>query len=395
MKSLKNVQLENKKVIVRVDFNVPLDESSDGFKRIADDTRIKACLPTINFLIKNKAKIILISHLGRPEGKQDRIEFSLDPAILSLQELLGSVIHKVSDIAGEETKKELDRLKPGELMCLANLRFDPGEKNNDEKFAQKLASLGDIYVNDAFSVSHRPHASVDAITKFLPSYPGLLFEQEYHKLIKLLSSTKHPFVLLLGGAKPKEKIPVIQNLLKSADKIILGGVIANTFISASGYNLGQSKVDKDTISLAQDIIKACQKYKHKCFLPVDLLVQDVNSPDAIFAKKIDQLSPNDIALDIGPDSTLQFLHALEGAETIFWNGTMGLAEKEMFAKATNRIIKQLSEIGPKVIVAGGDTLAAIEKSNLKDKFINYSLGGGASLEFLAGKKLPGIVALEN
>lgn len=394
MKSIKEAKLENKRVILRVDFNVPLVAPNfDGVAKVKDDRRIRASLPTIKYLLKHKAKVILVTHIGRPKGVFDQ-SLTLDGVILKLQHLLDKVVYKSSEIIGNESKQLVDNLKPGEIMSLGNIRFDPGEEANDQGFAKALAQYGDIYVNDAFSVSHRAHASVEAITHFLPSFAGLLLEEEYDRLKDIEKNTSSPFYLILGGAKPQDKISVINNLKNKIDGLIVGGLVAANFMKATGQSVGATVTEPKIMPQIKDFINFAQKNNRKIIIPQDQIVINKEKTDRIYCRDNCEIENNDIIKDHGSKTVETIIENLNDAKTIFWNGTLGIVEEEAFENATKKLAQYLADCPTKVIVSGGDTLAAIDKFHLTEKFSNISLGGGASLEFLAGKPMPGIIALK-
>ncbi len=376
MRSIKEVDVYGKRVLVRVDFNVPL---KDG--RVVDDSRIRAALPTIEFLRKKEAKVILVSHLGRPDGKVVD-ELRLEPVAVRLSKLLKYPVHYEPDCIGAEIEDRVRGLHYGDVMLLENLRFYPEEEADGELFAQKLASLGDVFVNDAFGVSHRAHASVHAVTKFLPSYAGFLLLKEVEVLSALLKMPKRPFVAVLGGAKVSDKIGVIENLLRKVDTILIGGAMMFTFYKALGYEVGKSKFEADKVKLARLLLK---KGKKKIALPVDVVTKSKVVHAAGMPKSM-------MGLDIGPETQAIYSEIIRDARTVFWNGPMGMFELRSFAKGTLAVAKAMAKCKGVTVVGGGDTVAAI--SGFEKKFTHVSTGGGASLEFLEGKKLPGIVALE-
>lgn len=382
MKSIKEAKVKGKQVLIRVDFNVPL---KDG--KVADDKRIKASLPTIQYLIKKKAKIILISHLGRPDG-QVKDEYRLAPAALRLSKLLKKPVHYLLDCIGESTEDSVSQLKQGEIMLLENLRFYPEEEKNDDKFAQKLAALADIYVNDAFGVSHRAHSSVHAITKYLPSYSGFLLQKEIQNLSKLLKTPKRPYIAILGGAKVSDKIGVIENLLKKVDTILIGGAMMFTFYKSIGYEVGKSKYEPDKLQLSKKLLK-----QRKIMLPIDVMIaKGTNEKNGKITSTHD-IPKNTMGLDIGPVTQQVYIELIKRANTIFWNGPLGLAENPAFAKGTINVAKAIAKNKGTTIIGGGDSVAVIEKLKLEKKYTHVSTGGGASLELLEGKTLPGIDAL--
>lgn len=375
--TLKNFDFQDKKVLLRTDFNVPIENS-----KILDDNKIKAVLPTIQFLIKNNARIILTSHLGRPRGKIKE-ELRLEPIGKRLEELLGINILILKDCIGEEIEEQTNQLAPGNIILLENLRFHKEEKENNKEFAEQLAGLADIYINDAFGVSHRENASVHAITKFLPSGAGFLLEKEIKNLSKILKPQK-PFIAVLGGAKVSDKIEVINSLLKKVDKLLIGGAMMFTFLKAQDLEIGTSLVEDDKIELAKELLQ-----NPKIVLPVDTVI--AKDPRSESKTVLTQHIPKDqIGLDIGADTIKLFETILKDAKTIFWNGPLGMFEIDKFAEGTNKIAEIISKSKATSIIGGGETAAAAKRF----KFTHISTGGGASLEFIQNKKLPGIKALE-
>ena len=384
-KTIRDTDVKGKRVLVRVDFNVPLD---DG--KVADDTRIRAALPTIQYLIEQGARVILMSHLGRPKGKV-REELRLTPVAERLAELLDRPVAMAVDCVGEEVEAAVDRLRPGDVLLLENLRFYPGEEANDPEFVSRLASLGEVYVNDAFGTAHRAHASTEGVAHRLPAVAGFLMEKELNFLSKALENPEQPFVAILGGAKISDKIGVVDNLLGKVDALLIGGGMANTFLKAQGYQVGQSLVEEESLPLAQELL---DKVGRKLVLPVDVVVAD--KFDAEAQSKIvgvEEVPPEWRILDIGPVTVERFAQELYTAKTVVWNGTMGVAEFPQFAAGTQAIIEMLAESQATTIVGGGETTAAVQQAGLVEKITHVSTGGGASLEFLEGKTLPGVAAL--
>jgi phosphoglycerate kinase len=376
--------LNGKRVLTRVDFNVPLQ---DGV--ISDDTRIRAALPTIQFALEQGAAVVLMSHLGRPKGKDP--SQSLRPVAQRLSALLGRPVRFAEDCVGPEVEAQARSLQPGEVMLLENLRFHKEEEKNDPEFAKQLAALGDVYVNDAFGSAHRAHASVEAVAHFLPAAAGFLMEKEIKFLGEVLSDPERPLVVLLGGAKISDKLPVINNLMNLADKIMIGGGMANTFLKAEGYELGDSLVEDNAIEQARELLLCCSG---KLMLPVDVVVADAFSNDASSQTvTVGQIKPGWRALDIGPHTVEKYRNQLQNARMIVWNGPMGVFEFPKFAVGTREIAKAIAESSAISIIGGGDSVAAIEQAGLADRITHISTGGGASLEFLEGKTLPGIAAL--
>ncbi|MBP2635972.1 MAG: pgk [Firmicutes bacterium] len=389
-KSLNNVWVSGKKVLVRVDYNVPMDKEGN----ITDDTRIRATIPTLEFLLSKNAAVIIASHLGRPKGKVAP-EFSLKPAAQRLSQLLfGREVLFANDSVGPEANKMAAALQPGQLLMLENLRFNPKEEKNDPEFAKHLAGLAEILVNDAFGVSHRAHASVHGITKYIPAVSGFLMDKELMHLGQAVSDPVRPFVAIIGGAKVSDKIGVIENLLNKVDTLIIGGGMANTFLAAQGYQTGKSLVEEDKLPLAKELMVAAKEKGVALLLPEDVVVADKFAADAEFkAVPVAQIPAEWMALDIGPATVKNYAAALQGAKTVVWNGPMGVFEFDAFAAGTEAVAQAVAASGAQSIVGGGDSVAALEKLKLAGKISHISTGGGASLEFLEGKELPGVAAL--
>ena len=391
-KTIKDVNIRNKKVLIRVDFNVPLDSEL----KITDDARIKAAIPTIKYALEQNSKIILMSHLGRPDGKPvDRMR--MDPVAKQLGNLLGRQVKKLNDCVGENIKAEVDKMKDGDVILLENLRFHPEEEKNDPAFAKQLASLGEVYVNDAFGAAHRAHASIEGVTKYLPAVAGFLLEKEIEYLGAALQNPKKPFAAILGGAKVSDKIKVIENLLSKVDIIIIGGGMAYTFLKAQGRNIGNSRLEADKVSFAQDLLKKAQAKNIKIILPQDHIIADKPDIKANIKECVTQDIPDGfMGVDIGPKTIKVFNDALKPVKTIVWNGPLGIFEMEPFSFGTKKVAEFIARLKDTVsIIGGGDTAAAISKFNLESKMTHISTGGGASLEFLEGKALPGVVALND
>ena len=384
-KSVKDIDVKGKKVLVRVDFNVPI---KDG--KIGDDTRIRAALPTINYLIDQGAALILCSHLGRPKDAPDP-EFSLKPVAEYLGGLLNKKVAFAEDCIGPKAEEAAAELKPGDVLVLENTRFHKEEKKNDPEMARQLASLADVFVNDAFGSAHRAHASTEGVTKFLPSVAGFLLEKEIKYLDQAIEDPKRPFVAILGGAKVSDKIGVIKNLLTKADTVLIGGGMANTFFKAQGYPIGDSLVEDDALDTARELVK---EGGSKLRLPVDMVIADKFANDA--QTKIVDVGPVPDGwriLDVGPETVKNFSKVISEAGTVVWNGPMGVFEMSSFAKATFAIAKAVADSSAISIIGGGDSAAAIAQSGLADKISHISTGGGASLEMLEGIQLPGLAAL--
>lgn len=391
-KTLGDFQYKDKRVLVRCDFNVPM---KDG--KITDDKRITSSLPTINYLLDNGAKVILMSHLGRPKGEA-KLEFSLKPVAERLTELLKVEVVFSGDkmVVSQTVKNQVEEMKAGDVLLLENTRFRSEEKANEENFAKELASLGDIFINDAFGTSHRAHASNVGVSKFLPSAVGYLVEKELAVMGKAISSPEKPFVAILGGAKVSDKIGVIENLINTVDAIIVGGGMAYTFLKAKGYEIGNSLLEEDKIDLAKELLEKAKAKGVDLILPVDTIVGKEFKNDTEFKTvKIDKIPKDMMGLDIGQETIVLFSEKIEKAKTIVWNGPMGVFEMDNFAKGTNAIAKAMSQADGITIVGGGDSASAVEKSGYADKITHISTGGGASLELLEGKILPGIDAIED
>ena len=394
-KTVKDIDVKGKKVIVRVDFNVPLSKEEKG--KIADDARIRAAIPTIDYLLKNNAKVILISHLGRPKGEA-KAEFSLKPVADYLANHYKDNFKFIpSDVVvDEEIKEKVNELKEGQVALLENTRFRKEETKNGEEFAKELASLADIYVNDAFGTSHRAHASNVGLASILPSAVGLLIEKEIEIMGKALENPDHPFVSILGGAKVSDKIGVIENLLTKVDTILIGGGMAYTFLKAQGKAIGRSLLEEDKMELSLKLLEKAKENGVDILLPVDVVIADkIEAGIDTEIVDIDSIPDDKEALDIGPKTAKLFADKIKDAKTVVWNGPMGVFEIKEFSNGTNQVAKALADSDAVTIVGGGDSALAIEMAGLKDKITHVSTGGGASLEFLEGKELPGITAIEN
>lgn len=400
-KTVKDIDVQGKKVLVRVDFNVPLSSKDPNDPiTVTDDTRIRAALPTINYLLEHGAALILCSHLGRPKSPADK-QFAMDPVAARLSEILDRPVQKVDEVVGDEVTAVAAKLQPGEVMLLENTRFEPGEKKNDPELAAKLAALADVYVNDAFGSAHRAHASTEGVARVMraegkPAVAGFLLEKELAALGTAVANPPHPYVAIMGGAKISDKIKLIENLLDKADRILIGGGMANTFLRAKGYETGTSLVEEDALPEAARLLETAGD---RLVLPIDLVVADKFAADALAEIVPAQHIPADkMALDIGPATLDLFQQKLQGAKLVVWNGPMGVFEFDRFATGTNQlaeILAEQAEQGTQVIIGGGDSAAAVKKAGLADKMSHISTGGGASLELLEGKTLPGIAALDD
>ena len=390
-KTVKDIDIKGKKVLVRCDFNVPYDEN----RKITDNRRIVAALPTIKYLLENDCKVILCSHLGRPKGEV-KPEFSMDIVAQELTRLLGKEVKLAKDVVGEDAVNLAENLKSGEIMLLENVRFEAGEEKNDEELSKKFASLAEIFVNDAFGTAHRAHSSTTGVASFLPAVSGFLIEKELKFLGTALENPERPFMAILGGKKVSDKIGVIEALLEKVDVLMIGGAMAYTFFKSMGYEVGNSICELDKLDLAKELMEKAKSKGVKFMLPVDTKVGKEFAPDT--ESKV--VSYTDIpegweGFDIGPETIKLYSEELKNAKTVIWNGPVGLFEFDQFAVGTNEIAKALANIDAIKIIGGGDSAAAIEKAGLAEKFTHISTGGGASLEFLEGKKLPGIEALMN
>lgn len=391
-KTVKDVDVRSKRVLVRVDYNVPLDANGN----VSDDKRITASLPTINYLLEQGARIILCSHLGRPKGEVKK-EFSLAPVAKRLKELLPNVnIYFASDCIGEEAQQKAAALKDGEILLLENLRFHKEEEKNDPEFAKKLASLAEIYVSDAFGTVHRAHASTAGVAAYLPAVAGFLIGKELNIMGGALENPERPFVAILGGAKVADKIGVITNLLNKCDTLLIGGGMAYTFFKAMGYEIGDSLLDAESIDLAKQLMETAKQKGVKLLLPVDTVVAKAFAADAEHMTVASNAIPAGWqGLDIGEKTRELFAAEIKNAKTVIWNGPMGVFEFPEFAKGTEAVAKACAECGGTTIIGGGDSASAVKKLGYADKMTHISTGGGASLEFLEGKILPGVAALND
>jgi phosphoglycerate kinase len=391
-KMIRDIDVKGKRVLTRVDFNVPQDETG----KITDDTRIVGALPTITYLIEAGARVILVSHLGRPKGVTPK--YTLAPVAEHLSQLLSQPVPLLPDSVGPEVEAAVNKLQDSDVVLLENVRFHPEEEKNDPAFAQQLAALADLYVNDAFGTAHRAHASTEGVTKFIPGVAGFLMQKELDYLGGALTEPKRPFVAILGGAKVKDKIAVIQSLITKVDTLIIGGGMAYTFLKAKGYGIGKSLLDESNIDFCKEVLAHSVT---KLLLPVDVVITDHNPFDGgeerchTTVVPADQIPDDREGADIGPATIAKFSAAIEGAATVVWNGPMGIFEFSKFANGTRAIAEALANSSAITIIGGGDSAAAVQQMGFGDKMTHISTGGGASLEFLEGKPLPGVVALQD
>ncbi len=393
-KTVRDVDVSGKRVLVRVDFNVPLKEGA-----VADDTRIRAALPTLQYLFDHGAAVILMSHLGRPKGKVVE-ELRMNPVAVRLSELLGRPVRKLDDCVGPEVEAVCRTLKPGEVILLENTRFYPGESDNDPHFAAQLAALGDLYVNDAFGAAHRAHASTEGIARAIrekggEAVAGFLMEKELTFLGRAVEEPERPFVAILGGAKISDKIGVVRRLLEQCDRLLIGGGMANTFFKAMGFEMGDSLVEEEAVETARELL---ERGRSRLVLPVDVVIAESGKDAAELRPRV--VAPDGVpsgwrVLDVGPKTLSTFESALAGARTVVWNGPLGMFEDPAFAKGTFALAEVLARLDAITIVGGGDSVAAVQQSGLADRFTHISTGGGASLEFLEGKTLPGVAVLSD
>jgi phosphoglycerate kinase len=388
-KSVRDVTVAGRKVLVRVDFNVPMENG-----RITDDTRIVKSLPTIKYLTENGAKVILLTHLGRPPGKPVP-EYSVEPVARYLSGLLGREVLFAPDCGGEESVRRIAGMKPGQAILLENTRFYPGEEKNDAAMSQSLAQLADLYVNDAFGAAHRAHASTEGVAHYLPAVAGLLMEREINVLSEAVTQPRKPFIAVLGGAKVSDKLPVIKNLLPKVDALLVGGGMANTLLKAAGYDMAKSLVENEVLEEARALLKNSGADRG-IILPQDVVAaQELKEDAETKTVAVDSIPPGWMALDIGPKTVEEFSEIIAQAATVLWNGPLGVYEIEQFAQGTNRIAAAAANSGARTVIGGGDVVAAVEKAGLSERIYHISTGGGASLEFLEGRILPGIAALQD
>ncbi len=389
LNTINEADLKGKRVLIRVDFNVPL---KDG--KVTDNTRIKAALPTIKHILDNGASLVVMTHLGRPKGQKNPA-FSLAPVAAEFERLLGSKVTLAPDVIGPEVEKEVKALKPGDVLLLENVRFYPEEEKNDEAFAKTLASYGDVYCNDAFGTAHRAHASTEGVSHYLPSYAGFLIEKEVKFMAPILESPEKPLVAIIGGSKVSSKITVLESLARTCDTIVIGGGMAYTFLRVQGYTIGKSLVEEDYLDTAKSFLEKAEAKGVKVILPVDHVCAAEFKEDAAPVYVDGKNIPDDLmGMDIGAKTVELIKDALKTAKTVVWNGPMGVFEFAAFSKGTEEVAKALAASDATTVVGGGDSVAAINKFGLADKISHVSTGGGASLEFLEGKELPGIKALE-
>ncbi len=389
LNTIREADLKGKRVLIRVDFNVPLKDGA-----VTDDTRIKAALPTIRYILENGASLVVMTHLGRPKGEKNE-KYSLAPVAAQFEKLLGSKVTLAPDVIGPEVEKEVKALKPGDVLLLENVRFYKEEEANDPDFAKALASYGDIYCNDAFGTAHRAHASTEGVSHYLPSYAGFLIEKEVKFMAPLLENPEKPFVAIIGGSKVSSKITVLESLVRTCNTIVIGGGMAYTFLKVQGHAIGKSLVEDDYLETASSFLKKAGEKGVKVILPVDHVAAAAFAEDAAPVAVDGVDIPDDLmGMDIGPKTTALIVEAVKGARSVVWNGPMGVFEFAAFAKGTEEVAKALAASDATTVVGGGDSVAAINKFGLADKISHVSTGGGASLEFLEGKELPGIKALE-
>ncbi|AYB40861.1 MULTISPECIES: phosphoglycerate kinase [Brevibacillus] len=389
-KSIRDIELAGKRVFCRVDFNVPMQ---DGV--ITDDTRIRAAVPTIQYLIDNHAKVILASHFGRPKGEVVE-EMRLTAVGEHLASLLGKPVKKLNDSIGAEVETAVQAMKEGDVILLENVRFHKGEEKNDPELAKSFANLADLFVNDAFGTAHRAHATTAGIAQHIPAVAGLLMEKEIQFMGGALSKPERPFTAIVGGAKVKDKIGVIENLLGKVDTLIIGGGMANTFIKAQGYNVGASLCEEDKLDLARTLMEQAKERNVNLLMPVDVVVADKFAADANKqVVSIDAIPEGWMALDIGPKTMANYRDAIVPSKTVVWNGPMGVFEMDAFATGTIAVANAMEECQGTTIIGGGDSVAAVEKAGVAEKMTHISTGGGASLEFMEGKELPGVTALQD
>lgn len=390
MQTIKDVQLQGKTVLLRVDFNVPMNKNGT----IIDDSKMKAALPTIEYIVSQGAKLIAMSHLGRPKGQPDP-KYSLKPVASHLQSLVNSKVIMADDSIGPAVQEAVNQLQPGEILLLENLRFHAGEEKNDAQYARELAGLADVYVNDAFGTAHRAHASTAGVADYLPAYAGFLMEQEVKMLRQVLDHPEPPRMAILGGAKVADKLGLIGNLIAKMDILLIGGGMANTFLKAQGYDIGKSMFEADLVDKARELLQAAQERGVSIMLPVDVVVTDSISADGVAETyPVDRIPSDRMIVDIGPQTIARFTEAIEKARTIVWNGPLGVYEYEQFAKGTWETARAIARSQAVSVIGGGDSAAAVQNLGLEKDITHISTGGGATLEFLEGRVLPGVAVVE-
>lgn len=388
MRSLRDAELDGKRVLMRVDFNVPMDKEGN----ILDDTKMRAAIPSMEYILAHGGKLILMSHLGRPKGKPEE-KYSLKGVASRLDTLLKAPVSIAEDCVGEKVRAKVNTMNPGEVLVLENLRFHSGEEENDVEFTKELAALGDVYINDAFGTAHRAHASTAGIADYLPAYAGFLMEQEVKMLSSVLDSPQSPRMAILGGAKVTDKLGIIDNLLGKMDVILIGGGMANTFLQAQGKNVGRSLYEKDLLAEALRLIEKAEQKKVKLLLPVDVIITDEISADAAATVvSVDEVPDNMMIVDIGPRTMEHYKKEIFEAKTIIWNGPMGVYEYDQFAAGTREVTEAMADSSAVSVIGGGDSAVVAHDMGLEDKITHISTGGGATLEFLEGIKLPGVAA---
>lgn len=387
---MRDIQVQGKRVLCRVDFNVPLDNGA-----VADDTRIRAAIPTITYLLEQGAKVILISHLGRPQG-QVVSSLRMDPVAERLAQLLGQKVDKLDTICDADVHKHIAGMREGHMLLVENVRFDPREERNDPQFAKQLADLAEIFVHDAFGTAHRAHASTEGVAHHLPAVAGFLMEKELQTLGKALRQPERPFTAIIGGAKVKDKIGVIKNLLDKVDHLLIGGGLSNTFIKAMGHDVGQSLLEEDKLDLARSLIEQAKVKGVNLVLPLDCVIADAFSEKAATqVVAVENIPAGWQALDLGPKTVERFRDAISASKLVIWNGPLGVFEMAPFARGTNAVAKAVADCQGTTIIGGGDSAAAVEKAGLTRRMTHISTGGGASLELMEGKELPGVAVLQN
>ncbi|MEN6326217.1 MAG: phosphoglycerate kinase [Syntrophomonas sp.] len=390
MRSLKEAELKGKRVLIRVDFNIPMDKNNE----IIDDTKMRAALPTIDYILNQGASLILLSHLGRPKGKPEA-KYSLQKVAQHLAEIIGPKVSMASDCLGPDTRKKVEELKPGEVLVLENVRFHPGEEKNDPEFSRQLASLGDLFVNDAFGSAHRAHSSTAGIADYLPCYAGFLMEKEVEMLEKVLEHPESPRMAILGGAKVSDKLGLIENLLNKMDIILIGGGMANTFLKALGKEIGKSICENDLLEQARQLVEKAAQKKVQLMLPEDVVAAgEISGDAAAVTVSVNAVPDNMMILDIGPRTIEKFAAAIAKARTIVWNGPLGVYEYPNFARGTEEITRALAKSPAVSVIGGGDSAVVVYNLGLEAQITHISTGGGATLEFLEGIKLPGVKACE-